>query len=175
MNVYQPVARWRVPGDLLPKSLELMRDDGARGCEGIGLWLGVTASDEATITHLVEVPEIWVEKRPDFLCVSEIAFAALGDICERDGCYLVGQIHSHPGDFVDLSYADREYGIQAPYFFSVVAPHYAQRPRTAWNDCGVHQFLPGAGFQRFDRAEILRRVVVDRSRSVQVVTLEVAP
>src|SRR5579862_1243723 len=106
MNVYESVSRWRVPGDLLAKSLGIMRDDGARGCEGIGMWLGTAAAGEATITHLVEIPQVWVEKRPDFLCVSEIAFAALGDICERDGCYLVGQIHSHPGDFIDLSDAD---------------------------------------------------------------------
>ena len=175
MSAYEPVERWKVPGDLLARSLDLMRPDGADGCEGIGLWLGIAESAKVTITHLIEIPSIWVEKQPYFLRINELAFDAVGDVCDRDGCYLVGQIHSHPGTFVDLSFADREYGIQAPYFLSVVAPHYAQQHGTRWGDCGVHQFLSDVGFRRLTAAEVQSRVISDDTLRVRSVTLEIAP
>ena len=55
--------------------------------------------------------------------------------------------------------ADRNFGIRVPYFLSLVAPDYAQRPDTRLEDCGVHVFEPGTGFRRLPPSEVARRIL----------------
>lgn len=160
MSLYTPIERWTIPGNLLQESIAAMAADGKRGNEGIVLWLGGVSGEEVTITHLVTLPERWVHKTPRYLEVAPEALSALIDVAEPIEVSLVGQIHSHPGTYVDLSIPDRRYGISAPYYLSVVAPHYAQWPQTQWADCGVHQFVPGDGFRRLSSEEVCRRVNV---------------
>jgi proteasome lid subunit RPN8/RPN11 len=73
---------------------------------------------------------------------------------------LIGQIHSHPGTFVDLSLVDIKYGMTTPHYLSVVAPHYAQDLRSEWGDCGVHVYEPPHGFRRMHTAEVRKRIGV---------------
>ncbi len=160
MSLYEPVQRWCVPSNLLPESIATMAPDGRIGNEGMVLWLGRLGNKEATITHLVTLPDRWITKRPDYLQVAPVALSALLDYADPHGVSLIGQIHSHPGTFVDLSLPDRRYGISAPYYLSVVAPHYAQRPNTTWNDCGIHQYIPDLGFRRLLSHEVRERITV---------------
>ena len=171
MSLYEPVQRWCVPSNLLPESIATMAPDGRMGNEGMVLWLGHLGNKEATITHLVTLPNRWITKRPDYLQVAPTALNALLDRAAPLGVSLIGQIHSHPGTFVDLSLPDRRYGISAPYYLSVVAPHYAQRQNTTWNDCGIHQFIPGLGFRRFSSREVLERIVVLSHAQVERIQL----
>jgi hypothetical protein len=101
--------------------------------------------------------------------ISPDAMNMLSNVAESLNCYLVGQIHSHPGTFVDLSEADIRYGVSAPYYLSVVAPHYAMDAGTDWAECGVHVFAPRAGFYRLTQAEVSRTVHIDQSRVAEVV------
>lgn len=156
MSLYTPIECWNMPVNVLSDSILAMASDGKRGNEGIVLWLGRVTGHKATITHLVTLPECWTRKRPDYLEVSAEALNALADVAEALDVSLVGQIHSHPGTYVDLSIPDRRFGISAPYYLSVVAPHYAQRSDTRWADCGLHQFRPGMGFCRLSSAEVNR-------------------
>src|SRR3546814_10054305 len=75
------------------------------------------------------------------------------DVAVDLGMTLIGQVHSHPGTFVDLSIPDRKYGIKVPGFLSVVAPHYATRPGTSIANCGVHVFDRDRGYERLPRSE----------------------
>lgn len=171
MSLYTPVERWRVPSNVLRESITTMAADGRRGNEGIVLWLGRVNAEEATVTHLVTLPERWVRKTPQYLEVAPDALSALIDIAEPLEVSLVGQIHSHPGTFVDLSIPDRRYGISAPYYLSVVAPYYAQQPETQWDECGVHQFLPGTGFLRLSEEEVRKRVLVTKTCRATTIAL----
>ncbi|MBI3894359.1 MAG: hypothetical protein HY313_00360 [Acidobacteria bacterium] len=158
MSLYEKIKHWRMPTNTLSASLQAMAPDGLRGNEGIVMWLGRSASNVATITHLVTFAEHLLRKRPDFLEIPPSTMSRLTDLAETLEVSLIGQIHSHPGTFIDLSIPDRRYGISAPYYLSVVAPHYAQRPDTDWRDCGVHQFIPRAGFRRVSNVEVRWRI-----------------
>lgn len=160
MSLYDPVDVWRVPASVLPDWLAEMAPDGKRGCEGIVLWLGVVIQRTATITHLVGLHGPKVIKRPDHLRIEPDLFNELVDLCEEVGSMLLGQIHSHPGTFVDLSETDKRYGVSTPHYLSVVAPYYAQDPRVGWAQCGVHVFHDTLGFQRLSPEQVSRRVQV---------------
>ena len=174
MSLYAPIERWNMPANVLSDSIAAMADDGKRGNEGIVLWLGQITGHEATITHLVTLPEYWTRKYPDYLEVSAEALNVLADVAETLDVSLVGQIHSHPGTYIDLSIPDRRFGISAPYYLSVVAPHYAQRPDTSWVDCGLHQFRSGMGFCRLSSAETNRRLNVTGTLHAKPIALGVA-
>lgn len=158
MSLYEPVDHWRMPADLLANSIEEMAPDGRHGCEGIVLWLGRVEAGTATVHHLVGLAGPQVVKRPDQLRISPDLMNEVAEFAEARDEMLVGQIHSHPGTYVDLSPTDLHYGISAPHFLSVVAPFYAQDPSIGWTDCGVHVYMPREGFRRFPDGEIRRRI-----------------
>src|SRR5262249_1202483 len=133
--------RWCLPGDLLRASVEIMRPNGADGNEGLALWLGCRSDAEtAHVTHLVEVYGSGFRTLPLHVSLSVKAISGLDDLAESLDCYLLGQIHSHPRNFLDLSELDKEHGIRVPDYLSVVCPHYAQRGTTRLRDCGIHVF-----------------------------------
>lgn len=147
-----------------------MSRDGQEGNEGIAFWLGVCEADVATITHVVGVRGPGIRRAPLRLDISLDVFNALSDLALELGLTLIGQIHAHPGTFVDLSPTDRRFGIAVPDFLSVVAPHYAQRADTALDDCGIHEFVRGRGYVRLSVTETRRRVILDdRSASFLVI------
>lgn len=131
---------WRVPMVALKVSLAEMAPDGALGREGVALWLGRRAAGIAYVTHVVGLRGAGVVKRTDHLSISAELLDDVTDIAIEHGVYLVGQIHSHPGAWVDLSDADKLYGIQARGYLSVVAPHFARDPLTRPDACGFHVF-----------------------------------
>lgn len=166
MSLYDPVDAWRIPSCVLTDSIAEMAPDGKRGCEGIVLWLGVIAQCTATITHLVGLHGPKVVKRPDQLRIDPDLFNQLADLTEKLGSMLLGQIHSHPGTFVDLSDVDRRYGVSTPHYLSVVAPYYAQDTSVGWAQCGVHVFHPTEGFQRLSPAQVATRIqIVSNART----------
>ena len=158
MSLYEEITNWKMPGNVLSESIRLMVPDGKKGNEGIVMWLGQMQAGTATVTHLVAFEDDLLCKRSDYLQIPSAVMNAVADVSEKMGSVLIGQIHSHPGNFVNLSIADRRYGISAPYYLSVVAPYYAQKPDTNWRQCGVHQFVPHQGFRRFSVDETARRI-----------------
>jgi len=171
-TLYEPVDVWRVPDCLLRDSIAEMAADGLRGCEGIVLWLGAIAERAAKITHMVGLTGSGIEKRPDFLRIHPDLFNAVAAFAERMDVVLIGQIHSHPGTFVDLSLVDIKYGVTTPHYLSVVAPHYAQDPRSEWRDCGVHINEPRRGFRRMHAAEVLTRIDVIAGTAAPLMRLD---
>lgn len=150
---------WYLPEDLLHRSIEIMRPHGARGNEGLALWLGTNDDAERVkVTHAIEIYGSGFVTAPLRMQLSFRAMATLTSLADRLDRYLVGQIHSHPATFIDLSLVDKELGIRVPDYLSVVCPHYAQRPDITLGDCGVHTF-DSARYRRLSSAEISRRVV----------------
>ena len=75
----------------------------------------------------------------------------------KSGLALLGQVHSHPGAFVDHSAGDNERALM-PYdgFLSIVVPYYARRGMQPLTVCGVHVF-ENSRFRRIQDSEIEAR------------------
>lgn len=162
---------WTLPADLLVASIEIMRPHGRLGNEGLALWLGRVDGHHARVTHVVAPRGPGFRASPLQLKLSWSAMARLTDVADALGTYLVGQIHSHPGLFVDLSEVDEEYGVRCQDYLSLVCPHYAQRPVADIDECGVHVF-DGGSYRRLGAPEVARRVATAPSK-VEIVDLEV--
>lgn len=150
---------WHLPKELLPKSIQIMRPPGAAGNEGLALWFGTTDEHSAQITHAVEVFGKGFRSEPLFMQLSLKAMASLTDLADSLDVALVGQIHSHPGLFLDLSALDVASGIRSPSYLSLVCPHYAQRDVNGYTECGVHVF-EGGRYRRLTTKEIQERLQV---------------
>lgn len=162
---------WSLPDDLLEKSVEVMRPHGRMGNEGLGLWLGKTDGSHARVTHLVSLYGDGFRTSPLQLRLSWNAMSMLTDLADKLDAYLVGQIHSHPGNFIDLSEVDQVYGIRCQDYLSVVCPHYAQRAIGGIHECGVHLFDQG-NYRRLYVPEVSRRIDASRE-TVTSIELEV--
>jgi hypothetical protein len=139
---------WRIPQAAIEDSLDEMALDGAKGTEGIVLWLGKDSDEVADITHLIRLRGPLVEKRKEFINIHPALFNDVADIAIEHALRLVGQVHSHPpGYSMDLSPTDRMYGIQVPSYLSLVAPDFA-RTRVPVHDWGVHIYNAKAGYVR---------------------------
>lgn len=151
--------QWTLPDELLGHSVAVMRPYGARGNEGLALWFGCGDEQDVHITHVVEVFGPGFYTAPLFMSLSMRAMAALTDLAEKHGVFLAGQIHSHPGTFIDLSELDEAHGIRTPDYLSVVCPFYAQRNIAGLHECGVHVFDRDR-YRRLAADEIDRRIMV---------------
>jgi hypothetical protein len=142
---------WRIPQAAIEDSLNEMAMDGTKGTEGIVLWLGKDSDEIADITHLIRLRGPLVEKRKESINIHSALMNDVADIAIVRGLRLVGQVHSHPpGYSVDLSPTDRMYGIQVPFYLSLVAPDFA-RTRVPVHDWGVHVYTAKAGYVRLAR------------------------
>lgn len=145
---------WRIPRTAIEDSLDEMAIDGARGSEGIVLWLGKDNDEIADITHLIRLRGPLVVKRKEYINIHSALLNDVADIALERGLRLVGQVHSHPpGYSVDLSPTDRMYGIQVPSYLSLVAPDFA-RTRVPVHDWGVHIYTAEAGYVRLRHAVV---------------------
>src|SRR5262249_911487 len=98
---------------------------------------------------------------------------AITDAAIKLGVVLVGQIHSHGKLYgTDLSYVDRTFGIRVPYYLSLVAPDYAQRPATKLTECGVHVFELSNGLRCVSTMEVIEGVEIVAADDVPVLTVE---
>jgi hypothetical protein len=157
-SYFVPVARWRFPESVISDSLREMAIDGQRGNEGIVMWLGRDDGGSTEITHLVRLRGALVDKRPDLINIHPSLLNDVADLAIEHKARLIGQVHSHgPGYSLDLSPTDREYGIKAPHYLSLVAPDYGNTttPIQYW---GVHVFVEGNGYVRLTPEESYTRV-----------------
>lgn len=162
---------WKLPKDLLARSIEIMAPHGKLGNEGLALWFGAELNNEIKVTHVVEIRGPGLKTSPLNLQISMRGMSMLTDLAEKYNRYLVGQIHSHPGNFIDLSAVDKEYGIRIQDYLSIVCPHYAQSPSTTWSQCGTHVF-EDRSYRRLKEWEIQRRILLT-AEAVNHLTLEI--
>lgn len=162
---------WELPQNLLQTSIELMALHGQYGNEGLALWLGKESGRYVTVSHVLELTGPGFRTSPLNLRISLAGMSALTNLADQLGVYLVGQIHSHPGTFVDLSDVDRIFGIRVPDYLSLVCPHYAQVASTSLKQCGVHVF-EGPGYRQLSSMEVARCIVTS-DKLVTKITVEI--
>lgn len=159
-HLFSETTKWVLPNTVLPDSLAEMAIDGTHGDEGIVLWLGRDQGAIAEITLLVKLRGPLITKLPDHIHIESALFNDIADTTIQYGVRIVGQVHSHgPGHSVNLSPTDKVYGLQTPYYLSLVAPDYALSDSTIL-DCGVHVFRPGLGYVRLSGAEVSRQIEI---------------
>lgn len=158
---------WNLPANLLRESIAIMRPHGMVGNEGLALWFGTADGDCADVTHLVEVSGPGFRTTPLYMSLSLRAMMVLTDLAEKLDAFLIGQIHSHPERFLDLSELDKTHGIRSPDYLSVVCPYYAQRDLSGFDDCGVHVF-ENRCYRRMSPDEISRRLIVREAHITKI-------
>lgn len=169
MTYFSIPGRWQIAADVLRHSFAEMAQDGARGCEGIAMWLGHHEGDTAVITHVARLRGPGLHKGPDRLLINADLVNDLTDVAIENKLTLIGQIHSHgPLHSTDLSEVDKRYGIVVPGYLSAVAPDYAMRPNTTIGECGIHVFIPGHRWQRLSPQEVQQRVSIVNGVTVPV-------
>jgi len=167
MSYFDVPTRWVIPEAALHRSLQEMAIDGARGCEGVAMWLGHYDRDTAVVTHIAVLRGPGVRKAPNQLLIGADLMNDIADLAIEHRLRLIGQIHSHGASSgTDLSKADRAYGIGVPGYVSAVAPDYAMRANTPISECGVHVFEPRTGWRRLSADELRARVRMVREGDV---------
>ncbi len=158
---------WYIPKDLLTESIAIMRPHGRFGNEGLALWFGSEEGAYSKITHVISVSGPGFRTTPLYMSLSLRAMSVLTDLAEKLDAFLIGQIHSHPGQFLDLSDLDKEQGIRIPGYLSVVCPYYAQKDIAGFGDCGIHLFEERY-YRRLPSDEIRRRLIVGNTNVTKV-------
>lgn len=150
---------WHLPKNLLSQSITIMRPQGRMGNEGLAFWFGIENQNHLIVTHIVEVFGSGFISTPLHMSLSLKAMTRLTQLTEELDIYLIGQIHSHPGNFVDLSELDKRHGIRIPDYLSVVCPYYAQKDLIGFEECGLHVFENNK-FRRMLNKEVSTRLFI---------------
>ena len=168
---FSETERWCLPDRAVPEALAEMALDGCDGNEGIVLFFGKDRGSTADVSHLVRLRGSGISKSPVQIRLSAELMNDVADAALELGVRLVGQVHSHGRYYgVQLSPTDRMYGIQAPFYLSLVAPDYAMSaaPIEQW---GAHVFMEGQGYVQLNRAEAVRRIQLVPAKDVLWITV----
>ncbi len=170
-DYFSHVETWRIPETCIADSLSEIAIDGRCGNEGIVLWLGRDEDDVAEVTHLIRLRGPLVERRPDFINIHASLLNDVIDAGIEHNARLIGQVHSHgPGYSLGLSPTDREYGIKAPSYLSLVAPAYGKAD-AAPHSWGVHVCADGTKYIRLTPDEARRRLQLVPGPHLPVLTI----
>lgn len=162
---------WHLPNNLLSQSITIMRPQGHIGNEGLAFWFGIENQNNLIVTHNVEVFGSGFNTTPLHMSLSLNAMTRLTQLTEELDVFLIGQIHSHPGNFVDLSELDKRHGIRIPDYLSVVCPYYAQRDIVNLEEFGFHVFEKNK-YRRILNKEISTRISI-QNKPLEKIRIEV--
>jgi proteasome lid subunit RPN8/RPN11 len=125
--------------NILNRTVDVLRQSNhSQPHEGVAYWAGRRVGDEYFITTCIAPTaqttygSFDTSSHTNAKVIIYLASASLE---------LLGQVHSHPGVFVDHSDGDDERALM-PYegFLSIVVPHYAHRGMRPLAMCGIHIF-----------------------------------
>jgi len=129
-------------------------------------WAGHRAGDERFITTCIAPT---AQTTRGSFSTSSVTNAKVIMYLANADLELLGQVHSHPGSFIDHSDGDDERALM-PYegFYSVVVPYYASHGMRPLKMCGVHVFEESV-FRRLGNSEIEDRFrVVDEFADLRI-------
>ncbi len=130
-----------VDSAVVATTLRVLQDFGARGCEGLVLWIGELTQYEAHITRAV-VPHQKAIKSEDGVgyFVDGAALFELNRDLADSGLRLIAQVHSHPGEAYHSSADDRYAIVTADGGVSLVVPNFGRAPAdpAAWAVYRLH-------------------------------------
>lgn len=119
--------------------------------ERIVYWAGVKLDEMWLVTTVIRPNAVL--RRGSFR-TSATDNAKVVAYLAQAGLSLVGQVHTHPGAFVDHSQGDdRDAFMPVENSLSLVVPFYGRRGMLPLTSCGVHRYESG-GYRRLTDAEI---------------------
>lgn len=119
--------------------------------EKVVYWAGVKRSDVWVVTTVIrpKAHTTWGSFKTSTNTNAEVV-AFLSDA----GLSLLGQVHTHPGKFVDHSEGDDEGAfMRTENYISIVVPNYGRQGMLPLGRCGVHRYERGR-FRRLLGAEL---------------------
>lgn len=142
-----------IPARVLDRTVEVLRESGGPGHshEGIAYWAGRRAGGDCFVTTCI-APAAQTTKGSFETTAHTNARVIM--YLANVGFELLGQVHSHPGAWVEHSDGDDARALM-PYsgFLSIIVPDYARREMNPLTICGIHCF-EGSEFRRLSNAEV---------------------
>lgn len=129
MTGFLHITEVRIPAREVARGQQHLRKAGARGNEGLVLWIGQSRGTVFQVTQAF-VPRQRGIRTPDGVCVviDGDALHELNVALYRHGLVLFGQVHSHPGAAYH-SATDDEHAVATKVgSLSLVVPDFARRP-----------------------------------------------
>jgi len=152
--------RLQICAELLGKTLDGLRLRSAGWRESGAIWAGDMDEANSIVREVFFYHDLCNDQgRALSLELSEAAkFSLYRELAARNR-KLVGMIHTHPEDWVGLSYIDQANQLCSRIgFWSLVLPHYAKQK---WdiNTTGVHIRI-SEGWYQFSPSEMAKRIIV---------------
>jgi hypothetical protein len=142
---------------VLTTSERLLRSPRWNGRESIVYWAGLKREDIWLVTTVIK-PKA-ARTRGSFATGA----SDNGDVIQflsDAGLSLLGQVHTHPGDYVDHSFGDDEDAFMPKEnLLSLVVPNFGRDGMRPLARCGVHRFEAGK-FRRLGNSELEADVCV---------------
>jgi hypothetical protein len=160
-NVPLAYDRVFVPSLVIDHTELMLRQHGAAGDEGFGLWAGTLAGGDAFVSTLV-IPRVDTVGRFHGMISEETTAAVLNELDHLDLVPLV-EIHSHPRDAF-LSPIDAERPMVAVKgFLSVVVPSFGFVDLADVSLWRVYEFHGRDNWTELNEGERQRRLIIDPS------------
>jgi len=146
--------------NLFERTLHGLATRSANWRESAAIWAGSLIGDESQVLKVYFHHELCDDKGgPLSLELTEEAKFTLYETLRRESLKLVGMIHTHPKDWVDLSLVDQGNQLCSRIgFWSLVVPWYARKP---WelSSIGVH-IRSDIGWYRLTPDEVIQHVII---------------
>ena len=119
-------------------------------------------ADRRTVRRIVYFDDLDPRCLRGSICLEGLAYSRLWDLCEGECLVVVGDIHTHPGAWVQQSRTDKSNPMIARAgHVALVAPHFAARPVSP-HQVGVHLYLGARGWTSWVGDEAAKRLHVRR-------------
>jgi hypothetical protein len=146
-----------ITDSVIRASEQYLRAGRWRPTEKVVYWAGVKRPDVCTALTVIR-PDARLT-RGSFRTTPEANAEVIAFLSDR-GLALVGQVHTHPGDWVDHSGGDDEDAFMpTENYISVVVPVYCRHGMLPIERCGVHRY-EGRAFRRISGDELRAGVCV---------------
>jgi hypothetical protein len=138
-------------------SEEYLRAGCWRPTEEIVYWAGTKRADVCSALTVIR-PDARLT-RGSFRTTPEANAEVIAFLSDR-GLAMVGQVHTHPGEWVDHSEGDDEDAFMpTENYISIVVPTYCRRGMLPIGRCGVHRY-EGRRFRRITGEELRASVCI---------------
>ena len=135
------------------------RGDGNR--ESGAFLLGVRGGDGRTVKRVVYYDDLDAHSLTGGISMSGFAFSRLWDICDVEGLRVLGDVHTHPGPWVEQSGIDSSNPMIAKAgHVAVILPNFASGPAVPVR-AGVHVY-DGHRWASFFEGQAAERLFVRR-------------
>lgn len=145
-----------LPQGIVPKIVKLLRSYGDGDAHEGVVYLGGVETAEQSVA-LIAIAPVATTTRGSFR-TDLAANTAVVSTLATQGLILIGQAHSHPGDWVDHSDGDDTGAlVRFEGYWSLVVPAFARRGLLPLTRCGIHLYERGH-FARLTDTAVAARV-----------------